>query len=82
MRGKIECDRKTRGAVGQEILITFIGLFGITHAGVLAHGPEPAAIHRRLNTASEGILAGIAHSGLDIVAIQIARSVERPNRNF
>ena len=58
--GQIEGNRKARGAIRQQIFVALVGFLGVAHAGVLAHGPEPAAIHGGLHAAGEGIFAGIA----------------------
>ena len=58
--GEIEGYGEARGAVGEQEFVTAIGLFCVAHAGVLAHGPEAAAIHGGLDAAGVGVLAGEA----------------------
>ena len=60
LRGQVEGDRKAGGAVGEQVLVALVRLLGVAHAGVLAHGPEPAAVHGCLHAAGEGIFARIA----------------------
>ena len=67
--------------MGQQIFVAFVGFFGVTHAGVLAHGPEAAAIHGGLHAARERKLAGIAHVGIVVPAFKVGRGVERMRRN-
>ena len=56
--GQIEGDREAGDALRQQIAIAAIAFFGGSEAGVLAHGPEAAAIHVRIDPAGEGVLAG------------------------
>src|SRR5690348_1718142 len=38
-------------------MVTPVGLARVAEAGVLAHGPQPAPVHRRLDAAGERVLA-------------------------
>ena len=58
LRRQIEGDREPGDALRQQIAIAAVALFGGSEAGVLAHGPEPAAVHVRIDAAGEGVLAG------------------------
>ena len=58
LRGQVEGDAQAADALRQEIAIPGVGLRGRAEAGVLAHRPQPAAIHRRLDAAREGEFAG------------------------
>ena len=58
--------------MGQQILVTFIGLRGISHTGILTHRPQASTVHIRLNPASKGILAGISDFGFMIVGVHVA----------
>src|SRR6185437_3767446 len=49
-------------------------------AGVLAHGPEAAAIHRRINAAGVGEFAGIANGVFGICARESFFGVEAVDR--
>ena len=57
--GQIEGNGKTRDALRQEIFIAPVALFRRTETGVLAHGPEAAAVHVGIDAASERELAGL-----------------------
>src|SRR5581483_5064873 len=46
-------------------------------AGELTHGPQPAAVHRGMDAASERILAGIAEVRVGIEVVEAFRRVER-----
>ena len=46
--------------MGEQIFVAAVGLLRVAHAGVLAHGPQTAAIHGGLDAAGVGVLAGIA----------------------
>ncbi len=63
LRRQIERHRKAGGPVRQQIFVAFVRLFRVPHAGVLAHGPESAAIHGGLDAAGERILAGDSRLG-------------------
>ena len=47
----------------QEELVALVGLLGRAHAGELAHGPELAPVHRRVDAAGVGIFAREAQIG-------------------
>src|SRR5581483_1395388 len=47
-------------ALGDQELEALVGVLAGAEAGDLAHGPEPAAIHRRIGPARERIAAGQA----------------------
>ena len=81
LRGQIKCDRQSGSPVSEQIFVAFIGFFGISHARILAHGPQASAIHRGLHTASEGILSRVANFGFVVGAFEIDRSVEGLYRN-
>ena len=68
LRGQIEGDGEPGGAVGEQIFVAAVGFFGVAHAGVLAHGPEAAAVHGGLDAAGVGILAGIAEVAVGVEA--------------
>src|SRR5215467_11148754 len=65
----------------QEIFVAFVGFLGIAHAGILAHGPQAAAIHGGLHAAGERELAGIARVRAVIPAFKVGGSVERLGSN-
>ena len=51
---QVEGDAQAGLALVEEIAIAGVGFPGGAEAGVLAHGPEPAAVHRRVDAAGEG----------------------------
>ena len=58
--GQVEGDGEAGGSLVEEEFVTAVALFRVTHAGVLAHGPEAAAVHGGLDAAGVGELAGKA----------------------
>ncbi len=76
---KVEGDGESGSAVGEQVFVALVGFLGVAHAGVLAHGPEAAAIHGRLHAPGEGILAGIAHFPILIPAFQVGWRVQAMN---
>ena len=54
--------------MGEEEFVAAIGLLGVAHASVLAHGPEAAAVHGGLDAARVGVLAGIAEVAFGVEA--------------
>ncbi len=58
LRGQIEGDGKPGDALRQQIAIAAVAFFGGSEAGVLAHGPEAAAVHVRIDAPGEGELPG------------------------
>ena len=76
LRRQIESAREARRARFNQHAVTLVGLFGCGEAGVHAHRPEAAAIHRRLHATRVGELARNAEI-LDVVlALDIERRVE------
>src|ERR1700730_4605417 len=65
LRWQIKCDIDAREAVIQHVTEAAIRLFSGPEARVLAHRPQPAAIHGRIDSACEWKLAG----GPDIALI-------------
>ena len=57
---QIEGDAQAGLSLAQQVLEALVGFGGGAVARVLAHGPEAAAVHRRLHAAGEGVLAGEA----------------------
>ena len=54
---QVEGDRQAGLALVEQVTEAPVGLRGRGEAGVLAHRPEAAAVHRRLDAARERILA-------------------------
>ena len=79
-RRQIEGHRKTGLSLRQQVAEARVGVFGRAEAGELAHGPEALAIHRRVNAARVGRLAGHAEIAIRIPPGQVGVGVETPNR--
>ena len=60
--GQIEGDGEAGSALAQKIAIAAVALFGGAEAGILAHGPEAAAIHVRIDAAGVREHAGSGRS--------------------
>ena len=58
--GQVEGDGEAGLPLGEQVLVPLVRLLGGAEAGVLAHGPEPAAIHGGLDTPGVGIATGEA----------------------
>ena len=65
---QVERDRQARLALLEQVAEPAVGLLGGREAGVLAHRPEPAAVHRRLDAAGERELARQAEVALGVEA--------------
>ena len=63
--------------LAQQVLVAPVGLLGVAHAGVLAHGPQPAAIHGGLHAARVGKLSGIAELLVVAPTLKIGGRVQR-----
>ena len=71
LRGKIESDGEAGLSLFEQIAIAAIGFDGGAEAGVLAHGPEAAAVHRGIDAARERKLARVAEVALGIESGEI-----------
>ena len=60
LRRQVEGHREAGLALLQQVAVALVGLLGGAEAGVLAHGPEAAAVHGRLHAAGEGMHARVA----------------------
>ena len=79
-RGQIEGHGKPGLPLREQIAKAAIGILGRAEARELAHGPQPAAIHRGVNAARVRRLAGIAEIALGIPIREVGLGVEPPNR--
>ena len=70
LRRQIERDAQAGHPLVEQVAIAPIGLRGGAEARVLAHRPQPAAIHRRLDAAREGKRAGKAELVWRIPALE------------
>src|SRR5467141_3037961 len=76
-RREVEGDRQTGLTVLEQELVPLVGIGRAAEAGELPHRPELAAIHRRMNAAREGILAGAPELAFRVEAIEIGGAVDR-----
>ena len=72
LRGQVERDAQPADAMTKQVAIARIRLFGRRKPGVLAHRPQTAAVHGRLNAASERVFTGKAERGRRILAGEVA----------
>src|SRR5260370_23486796 len=75
-RGQGEGHRNSVLPLREQVPETPIGVLGRTEARELTHGPQPAAIHRWMNAASVGRLAGNAQFARRIRSREITRRVK------
>ena len=76
LRGEIESNREAGLAFAEEIAIALVGFDGGAEAGVLAHGPEAAAVHGGVDAAGVGEFAGVADGGVWVGGGEIGLGVE------
>src|SRR5216684_3063648 len=77
---QIEGGRQSGLPLREQIAEALIGVLRRAKAGELTHGPQPPAVHRRMNAARVRGLAGIAEIAIRIPAGKIGRSVHALNR--
>src|SRR5208283_4456307 len=65
--------------LAQQVLVTPVRLVGVTHAGVLPHGPQAAAVHGGLYAAGVRELPGISEVAVVVPAFKIGRRIKRMN---
>src|SRR5215471_4735394 len=68
---QIEGDGQTSLSIFQQIMKTAVGFGSRTKARILPHGPELPAVHRRLDTAREWKITGLAY----FLQIRFARTI-------
>ena len=64
----------------EQVAEALVGLLDGPEAGELAHRPEPAAVHRRVDAAGERVLAGVTELLAGVEALEILVGVERLDR--
>src|SRR5262249_20133395 len=74
-----EGGREAGLAMVEEVVKALVGLLRGAEAGELAHRPETPAVHRRVDAAGVGVLAGIAEVPLGVGSLAILLGVERPD---
>ena len=77
---QVEGDRQAAGAGRDQLVVALVGLRGGAEAGVLAHRPGPAGVHRRVDAAGERVLARLAEPGRRVQAGERLRAVDRLER--
>src|SRR6185437_7588877 len=78
----VESDGQPAAAMGQQIFVTLIGLFGRRKAGELTHRPQPAAIAGGVNAARVWRLPGMSEISLGAPVLRkIGLRVQTPNRH-
>ena len=78
-RRHVERGREPGLAVLEQVAEALVRLLGRAEAGELAHRPEPAAVHRRVDAARERVLPRIAEIAL-VVDPDVLRRVQRLDR--
>ena len=73
---QVKGNRKTRSPVCDQLAIAGIGLRGGAEARVLAHGPRPGGVHRRVDAPRVGIVAGLTERKIRIEFGEILRPVD------
>jgi hypothetical protein len=74
--GQVERNREAITALGEQKLVSAVGLLRIPHPGVLAHGPPPASVHAGPDAAGKRELARLAKFPLRVETRQILCLVE------
>src|SRR4029077_8504834 len=77
-RREVECYRQTRLAVLEQEFVALVRVFGAPEARELAHGPEPATVHGRVDPARERILTRPAQRATCVEAVtrEVVRRVD------
>ncbi len=74
-RRQVEGDGEARLALFQQVLEAGVGLLSGAETSEHAHRPQPAPVHRGMNTPGEGVLAGEAQF-LGVIAVYVQRGVQ------
>ncbi len=77
--GQVKSGAEAGLALGEQEAEALVGLSRRTEAGELAHGPEPAAVHRSMDAAREGILSRITKIGFGVEAAEAVGRIKRVN---
>src|SRR5262245_55243281 len=77
LRREIERDREAGLTLPEQISVAFVRLRRRAEARILAHRPEPAAVHVRLHAAREGWGARDAEVADGVEARDVVGAVER-----
>src|SRR5260370_8347228 len=71
LRRQVERNRKPGLTLLEQVTVAAIGFLRAAETRVLAHRPQPSAIHRRLHAARKRILAGKADLVHKVEAVQV-----------
>ena len=82
LRREVEGDGEPGHALRKQIAVAAVALLGGAEASVLAHGPEPRAVHLGMDAAGEGKLAGEAEIAVGRKCGQIVGGVKRLGLRF
>src|SRR6266508_3105829 len=80
LRRQVEGDREARLPLLEEVAVAAVGLGRRAEARVLAHGPEPAAVHRGLHAARVRELARETHVAEVVLVRDVLGSVDALER--
>ena len=80
LRGQVKGHRKAGLSLLEQVAVALVGFFGRGIAGILAHGPEAAAVHGGLHAAGEGIFAGEAQL-LHVIRARVLGRQDRGKRD-
>ena len=78
---QVEGHREAGRAVLDQVAVALVRVLGGREAGVLAHRPEPVAIHALVDAAGERVVAGLAEPLLEVggdVGLVVERSISIP----
>ena len=78
--GQVEGHAQAGLPLLQQVAVAAVGFLGRAEAGVLAHGPELAAVHGRLHAAGVGVSAGIAQVFFIVEPLHVLGIVEALHR--
>ena len=82
LRRQVEGHRQAGLPLLQQVTVARVGILGGGEAGVLAHRPEPPAVHRRLDAARERVLARRPSHGRRVVrrVVRLERDARRGSK--
>ena len=78
---QVEGDRQPGLPLREQVAETLVGLLGRREARVLAHRPEAAAVHRRLDASGEGVLPRAPEVAILVEVGGVGRGVEVPDHD-
>ena len=75
--GQVEGARQAGLAGVEQELEPLVGRLGRAEAGVLAHGPQPPAVHGRLHAARIGILTRLTQLNGVVEVLEVRAAIDR-----